>query len=82
MDELTEMLTWNQLGHISKPCGILNIDGFYDGWLAWVERAVEEGLVKAVFRGYLFVETDAGRLIDAMAGFKPSPEAAKFRTKA
>lgn len=82
MDELTEMLTWNQLGLISKPIGLLNVDGFYDGWVQWVDRAVEDGLVKSVFRDYMVVERDAGRLLAKLAAFEPSPEAAKFKTKA
>lgn len=82
MDELTEMLTWNQLGLISKPVGLLNVDGFYDGWVEWVDRATEDGLIKQVFRDYMFVEKDAERLLNKMASFVPSPDAAKFKTKA
>ena len=46
LDELFEMLTWSQIGLQAKPSALLNVDGFWDPLLAWVERAVEEGLLR------------------------------------
>lgn len=41
MEELTEMLTWYQLGLHKKPIGLLNIDGYYDHFLQWVRPGGE-----------------------------------------
>lgn len=83
LDELTEMMTWNQLGLHSKPIGILNIDGFYDGWIQWLDQATAEGLIKSVFRDqYTFIDTDAQRLLSRMTAFRATPELAKFITRA
>lgn len=82
IDELTEMLTWNQLGLQAKPIGLLNINGFWDHWVKWVERAVNDGMIKGLFADCMYVDDDPGRLLDKMASFTPNPEAAKFYTKA
>lgn len=82
MDELTEMLTWNQLGIQAKPVGLLNVNGFWDPWVTWVKRAADEGMIKPVFVECMYVDTDAARLLERMAQFRPNPEAAKFFTKA
>lgn len=39
LDEMFEMLTWSQLGYHKKPCGFLNIDGYYDGLLKFLDRS-------------------------------------------
>jgi uncharacterized protein (TIGR00730 family) len=45
-DELFEILTWAQLGIHNKPIGLLNVEGYFDGLLAWLQHAVAEDLVK------------------------------------
>jgi uncharacterized protein (TIGR00730 family) len=45
-EELWEAVTWNQLGLHRKPCGLLNVAGFYDPFLAQVDRAIADGFVK------------------------------------
>lgn len=82
MDELSEMLTWNQFGTFAKPIGLLNVDGFWDDFVRWVQRATKDGMIKQVFTDHLYVDDDAGRLLDRMSEFVPSPDAAKFFTKA
>ncbi len=54
MDELFEILTWKQLGIHSKPIAILNINNYYDHLLAFLNLAVERGLVKPQDRKLLF----------------------------
>lgn len=46
LEELTEVLTWAQLGLIQKPIGILNIDGFYDCLLALIQHMHQSGFIK------------------------------------
>jgi uncharacterized protein (TIGR00730 family) len=46
LEELAEITTWGQLGLHTKPIGLLNVDGFYDPLLAFLDRAVGDGLLK------------------------------------
>ena len=48
LDELFEALTWSQLDYHRKLCGILNVAGYYDHLIAWLQHSVDVGLVKAV----------------------------------
>lgn len=70
-EELFEILTWAQLGYHSKPCGVLNINGYFDKLIAFVDHAVEEAFVKKVHRDLLFVEDDSDKLLDAFKAYKP-----------
>ena len=47
LEELVEVVTWAQLGLHRKPCGLLNVDGYHDPLIAFLDRAVEEGFVTA-----------------------------------
>lgn len=47
LEELFEILTWAQLGFHQKPVGVLNVDGFYDGLIAFLQTQVDCGFVKA-----------------------------------
>jgi uncharacterized protein (TIGR00730 family) len=71
LDEFVEMLTWNQLGLHSKPCGLLNILGYYDPLLAWIERASEEGFIPDEYRPEIMVADDPEFLISKMEGYQP-----------
>lgn len=44
-EELFELTTWNQLGIHEKPIIIVNTNGFYDGLIAWIDKAVEDGFI-------------------------------------
>ena len=50
VDEFAEMLTWNQLGIIAKPVVLLDISGFWEPMLAWMDKAVECGFVRPAHR--------------------------------
>ncbi len=63
LEEIVEMLTWAQLGIHTKPCGLLNVGGYYDGLLTYFDHAVAELFVKSSHREMLLVDTDAGRLL-------------------
>src|SRR5438445_4371604 len=70
-DELYEILTWSQLGQHSKPIGLLNVSGFFDPLLAWLDRTVQEGFLKAKHRGLLLVADDPQRLLELLLGHRP-----------
>jgi len=73
LDELFEMLTWAQLGIHTKPCGLLNVAGYFDALLAYMDHTVSEGFIAAEHRSLLLVDDDAGRLLERMAEYRTPP---------
>jgi uncharacterized protein (TIGR00730 family) len=73
LEEICEMITWAQLGIHRKPCGLVNVDGFFDGLLAQFERAVADGMLRAPHRALVVDAPDPERLLDAMAAWTPPP---------
>ncbi len=71
LDELFEVLTWTQLGIHQKPSGLLNVEGYFDALLAFLDHAVAERFVKDVHRSMLIVELEPNRLIDRLDAFVP-----------
>jgi len=71
LDEMCEALTWAQLGIHRKPCGVWNIDGFYDLFLQFLQYAAAEGFLKAEDHDLLLVSTSLHDLLDRMAAFTP-----------
>ena len=65
------MLTWTQLGVHAKPCGLLNVNGFYNPLLALFDRAVAEQFVKPQNRALVLTDTTAAGLLDALAAWLP-----------
>jgi uncharacterized protein (TIGR00730 family) len=65
-EEFFEVLTWAQLGIHSKPCALLNVDGFYDPVLRLLHHAVEEHFVRASHRELVVVEAEPTELLDLM----------------
>jgi hypothetical protein len=71
LDESTEVLTWTQLGLFAKPFGLLNVHGYWDPLLAMLDRAVADGFLSREHRALTRVDTDAVRLLDRLAAWKP-----------
>ncbi len=63
-DELFEILTWAQLGYHAKPIGLLNVGGFFDPLLAWLDLAVGQGFVKPKHRRLLVEAKNPEVLLD------------------
>ena len=70
-EELFEVWTWAQLGYHRKPCALLNVAGFYDRLIAFLDDVVERGFVKPVHRSMLIVEDEPAALIRAIRGYEP-----------
>ena len=66
LDEMSEMLTWAQLGFHNKPVGLLNVDGYYDALLEFLVNAMNEEMVKGAHLEILASEVDASTLLDRM----------------
>jgi uncharacterized protein (TIGR00730 family) len=62
-EELFEAITWTQLGLHRKPCGLLNVAGFYDGLLAFLDHAWAEGFIKPETRAIVVSASDPGELV-------------------
>ncbi len=77
LEEFAEVLSWAQLSIHEKPCGLLNVNGFYDPLATFFDTAVEEGFVRPDHRSLVLMEKDPQRLLDRMAGYTP-PEAKKW----
>jgi uncharacterized protein (TIGR00730 family) len=72
VEELFEVYTWSQLGLHVKPCGLLDVEGYYDGIAAWLTHAVEERFLREDQREMLIVERDPRALIDRLRRFEPA----------
>jgi uncharacterized protein (TIGR00730 family) len=71
MDELWEAVSWSQLGYHTKPVGLLNVNGFYDGLIAFNARMIETGFIRAQHAGILIVDNALDGLLDKMAAYEP-----------
>jgi uncharacterized protein (TIGR00730 family) len=78
LDELCEMLTWDQLGIHAKPVVLVNADGFFDGFRAQLDRAVEDRLLTPANRAMLIVVDDARDALDAARRWRTPPAAPKW----
>jgi uncharacterized protein (TIGR00730 family) len=80
LDEFFEMFTWGQLGYHTKPCGILNIAGYYDHLLKFLDNAVSQGFLKQVHRNMIIVDQSPAQLINNFMNYK-APSAKKWIDK-
>jgi len=71
LDELSEVMTYNQLRIYDKPVGILNVNGYFDGLLGFLDHCVEERFVRPEHRKNILVAPSAPELIDLMKAFRP-----------
>jgi uncharacterized protein (TIGR00730 family) len=79
LDELFETLTWSQLGLHAKPVGLLNIKGYFDPVIEFVDRAVAAGFCLPEHRDLFFSEADPAALLDRLPHVRP-PRQPKWLT--
>ena len=72
LDEFCEILTWAQLAIHSKPCGLLNVAGYYDAFFTFLDHAVGQHLLKAKHRQLILVDDVAHALLERMKHFVPA----------
>ena len=77
LEEMFEVLTWAQLGHHVKPCGLLNVAGYYDPMLSMMDHAVEERFVAPEHRAMILVDVEPGPLIERFRAYRP-PQVSKW----
>lgn len=71
LEELFEIWTWSQLGQHRKPCGLLDVAGFYGDLVGFLDRVVEQGFLLEDHRGTLMVADSPAALLDAFASYEP-----------
>lgn len=70
-EEFCEVITWSQLGIHPKPCGLLNVAGYYGPMLAMFDHAVEEGFVSPQHRALVLEDTAPAALLEKLRRFTP-----------
>ena len=69
-EEFLEAVTWTQLGIHKKPCGLLNIDGYYDALLTLLDRAVADGFLRHANRSLVLDARDVPTLLEKLGAFR------------
>lgn len=70
IEELLEVLTWSQLGFHQKPCAILNVDGYFDTLMQFLDHSVDQGFVKPIHRNMLLVHAQPEPLLALMETYE------------
>lgn len=73
LEELFEVWTWALLGVHGKPCALLNVAGYFDPLLVFIDRMIQQGFLLAQYRELLLVDDDAARLLERLPQFRPPP---------
>lgn len=71
LEELFEIWTWAQLGFHGKPCGLLNVEGYYDPLIEFLDHATAEQFVQQSHRAMLIVDSESEKLLDRFANYQP-----------
>jgi uncharacterized protein (TIGR00730 family) len=79
LEEFCEVVTWTQLGVHAKPCGLLNVAGYYDGLLAFLQHALSESFLRPTHFDIVVAATSPIELLDRMLEWQP-PAVAQWMT--
>lgn len=74
LEEIAEVTTWGQIGMHNKPVGVLNIDGYWDGLLSFLDRAVSDQLLKEQNNALLLRANTPTEMLDALEGYSGAAE--------
>jgi len=77
LEEIFEMWTWAQLGFHGKPCGLLNVAGYFDALATFLDGTVDAAFMQPQHRQMLAVESDADTLLDRFAAYQ-APSVSKW----
>lgn len=73
LEELFEIWTWGQLGIHRKPYALLDVAGYFQPLVAFLDHAVDRGFVRPAHRAMVLVDTDPASLLDRLASHRPPP---------
>ncbi len=71
LEEIFEVFTWTQLGFHTKPCAFLNVAGFFDSLIAFLDQVVEQRFLKPEHLDSLFVDDDQVSLLEKLNRYEP-----------
>ncbi|MFQ6670373.1 hypothetical protein Gotur_035322 [Gossypium turneri] len=71
LEELLEVITWAQLGIHRKPVGLLNVDGYYNSLLSFIDKAVDEGFISPTARRIILSAPTAKQLVRQLEEYVP-----------
>ncbi len=71
LEEIIEVLTWGQLQFHEKPCGLLNVDGYFDHLLDFLDHAKKRGFIRPQHRQMLLVADTPAELLDLFEHYEP-----------
>lgn len=69
-EEIFEMLTWAQLGHHEKPCGLLNVESYYNDLFRFLDKAIEQQFVKEAYRPMIMMDESPAGLLDSFDSYR------------
>jgi uncharacterized protein (TIGR00730 family) len=83
MEEFCEIVTWSQLGIQQKPCGLLNVDGYWNHLLAMLDYSVDEGFVRPENSELILVAQNPDSMLERLMEWEPPRQVEKWvdRTK-
>lgn len=70
LEEFCEIFTWGQLGIHAKPFGLLDVEGYFGGFLAFLDHATTEGFIRPEHRSLIVVDREPEPLLDAFARWR------------
>ena len=80
LEEFFEMVTWAQLRMHSKPCGLLNTCGYYNGLMQFLDHAVSEMFIRVEHRSMIFIHERPTALLEKFASYEP-PQVGKWMSR-
>ncbi|GER27753.1 cytokinin riboside 5'-monophosphatephosphoribohydrolase LOG [Striga asiatica] len=79
LEELLEVITWAQLGIHEKPVGLLNVDGYYNSLLSFIDKAVDEGFIRPSARHIILSAPTAHELMNKLEDYVPEQDEAALK---
>jgi uncharacterized protein (TIGR00730 family) len=78
MEEFCEIVTWSQLGIQHKPCGLLNVEGYWDHFLAMLDHSVDEKFVRPENSELILVARNPDSMLERLMEWEPPPQVEKW----
>lgn len=72
LEEWFEVFTWAQLGYHAKPCGLLNVNGFFDPLIAMLDHTITQGFMNKIYRDMIIIASDPKTLLEKMDAYHPN----------
>lgn len=71
LEEWFEVFTWSQLGYHAKPCGLLNVNNFFDPLITMLDHTIEQGFMNKNYREMILIASDPKELLEKMDSYSP-----------